>query len=184
MCAWWCRWCVCIWVNGVCYRIEFLLYGKLRYIRTICYYYNYNFLVPMRCTENSGPGKAVSRHSMVLPSFVSPVCSVFMFPYHRLWGLLYYDKFGCMPYTWRGCQYKQVCTRVDLEGWKTVPHPGVAKCGSPVAPGDLKSRRATWNHGFTRPAGDLNFSVFLRHDLNFSETQRQETLSWQNLSKL
>ena len=35
---------------------------------------------------------------------------------------------------------------------------GVAKCGSPVARGDLKSCRATWNHGFTRPAGDLSFS--------------------------
>ena len=57
-----------------------------------------NFLVPMQCTWNSGcfpRGRKVSSHRTALPSFSSfcfPVCSVFVFPYHRLWGLLFYDR--------------------------------------------------------------------------------------------
>ena len=38
------------------------------------------------------PGKA-SSHSTALPSFfLFPVCSVFMFSYNRLRGLLFYDR--------------------------------------------------------------------------------------------
>ena len=52
-----------------------------------------NFLVPMQCTGNSGSflrGKwaAIVRHYPAFDKYCCPVCNVFVFPYHRLWGLL------------------------------------------------------------------------------------------------
>ena len=98
-----------------------------------------NFLVPMRCIANLGcfPQGKASSHSTVLPSFIPsfPVRSVIVFPYHWLWGLLFYDrwiwdlqrahKFGCLPYTQRRVRHKQQTSlrkkKDDSEGKKNCP---------------------------------------------------------------
>ena len=89
-------------------------------------------------------GKA-SNHSMALPSFFSssPMCSVFMFPFHQavrptllrpidIESLTCAHTFGVrVPYTRRGVRRKPICTRVDSEGQKNCSPPCPARGSNP-----------------------------------------------------
>ena len=80
-------------------------------------------------------GKA-SSHSTALPSFPPPVCSVFVFPFHRLWSLLFSifitDGYGIFNVrtslgAYRthegGSDTKKSAQGMIRRDRKTIPHP-------------------------------------------------------------
>ena len=77
------------------------------------------------------------------------MCSICVWPYHRVWGVLFFmtagygicnvrTHLGGVPFTRRGVRHNQVCTRVDSEGQKKCLSPSPAR-GSNPGSSDLNS---------------------------------------------
>ena len=83
--------CSCFPVGGPNQDLTGLCHSS---ISTLIIFDYIKLLVPMQCTRNLG----CFSHSTALPSFFfSPVCIFVLFPFHRLWGPLFYDRWISLP---------------------------------------------------------------------------------------
>ena len=87
---------------------------------------NMLLVLHLKKKKKKNPSPAAWAATFCLQGFNLMYAVCFVWPYHLMWGELFYDRFifnirtncGCMPYTRRGVRHKQVCTRVDSEGQK------------------------------------------------------------------